>query len=129
MEIARIIVTVIHVIVTLGMIAFILLQSGKQAGLSGSIAGAGETFFGKNKGRTMDAMFSKMTTICAVVFLCTSLFLAYSFTFEAPQTTLPDTSDIGSVATQDPTATSDAEAPADTTADAPVDEAADTLAE
>ena len=126
MEIARIIVTVIHVIATLGMIAFILLQSGKQAGLSGSIAGAGETFFGKNKGRTMDAMFSRMTTVCAIVFLCTSLFLAYSFAMEAPQTTLPDT---GSVTTQDPAATTDAQDPADTTADAPADATADTPAE
>ena len=79
MEIARIIVGVVHIILSILIIALILLQSGKQAGLSGAVAGAGESFFGKNKGRTLDAAFSKFTKICAIGFLCTSLFLAYSY--------------------------------------------------
>ena len=79
MEIARIIVGIVHIILSILIIALILLQSGKQAGLSGAVAGAGESFFGKNKGRTLDAVFSKFTKICAIGFLCTSLFLAYSY--------------------------------------------------
>jgi protein translocase, SecG subunit len=57
------------------MIVIVLLQSGKQAGLSGSIAGGAETFFGKNKGRTLDAKLSKFTTVAAIVFLITSVVL------------------------------------------------------
>jgi protein translocase, SecG subunit len=57
------------------MIIIVLLQSGKQAGLSGSIAGGAETFFGKNKGRTLDAKLSKFTTVAAIVFLITSVVL------------------------------------------------------
>jgi preprotein translocase subunit SecG len=53
----------------------VLLQSGKSAGLSGSIAGGAETFFGKNKGRTLDALLSKYTSIAAVAFLITSIVL------------------------------------------------------
>ncbi len=79
MEIAKVIVGVIHIILSILIIALILLQSGKQAGLSGAVGGAGESFFGKNKGRTMDAIFSRFTKICALGFLCTSLFLAYSY--------------------------------------------------
>ena len=79
MEIAITIVGIVHVILSVLIIALILLQSGKQAGLSGAVAGAGESFFGKNKGRTMDAIFSRFTKICAVGFLCTSLFLAYAY--------------------------------------------------
>ena len=79
MEIARIIVGIVHIILSILIIALILLQSGKQAGLSGAVAGAGESFFGKNKGRTLDAVFSKFTKVCAIGFLCTSLFLAYSY--------------------------------------------------
>lgn len=79
MEIAKTIVGVIHIILSILIIALILLQSGKQAGLSGAVGGAGESFFGKNKGRTMDAIFSRFTKICAIGFLCTSLFLAYSY--------------------------------------------------
>jgi preprotein translocase subunit SecG len=53
----------------------VLLQSGKQAGLSGSIAGGAETFFGKNKGRTIDALLSKYTAVAAIAFLVTSVWL------------------------------------------------------
>jgi preprotein translocase subunit SecG len=57
------------------IIVTVLLQSGKSAGLSGTIAGGAETFFGKNKGRTMDALFSKLTTVAAIGFLVTSVTL------------------------------------------------------
>ena len=93
MEIAKIIVGIVHIILSVLIIALILLQSGKQAGLSGAVAGAGESFFGKNKGKTLDAVFSKFTKICAIGFLCTSLFLAYSYAIgdkvEAPEATEP----------------------------------------
>ncbi len=57
---------VLHVIICIALIASILLQSGKSAGLSGSIAGGAETFFGKKKG--MDEMLSKATMIIAILF-------------------------------------------------------------
>ena len=67
-----------EILVSIAIICLILLQSGKTAGLSGAISGAADSFFGKNKGRTMDAMFARLTTICAILFLLTSLFLAYA---------------------------------------------------
>jgi len=57
------------------MVVVVLLQSAKSAGLSGSIAGGAETFFGKNKGRTLDALLSKYTSVVAVAFLITSVIL------------------------------------------------------
>ena len=77
MELAITIVSIVHILLSIALVCLILLQSGKTAGLSGAIGGAAESFFGKNKGRTMDAMFSRFTKICAVLFLVTSLFLAY----------------------------------------------------
>ena len=77
MDIAKLIVGILHILLSIIIIALILLQSGKQAGLSGAIAGASETFFGKNKSRTMDAILGRFTKICAIGFLLTSLFLAY----------------------------------------------------
>lgn len=71
----KIIVNIVHIIFALSIIAFVLLQSGKSAGLSGSIAGGAETFFGKNKGRTMDAMLGKYTAFAAIAFLVTSVAL------------------------------------------------------
>jgi len=59
---------------SVGLIAFVLLQSGRSAGLSGAIAGAGESIFGKKKG--MDELFGKLTGVLAAVFLLSSLGLA-----------------------------------------------------
>lgn len=64
---------VLHVLLSLGIIAVILLQSGRAAGL-GSIAGAGEVFFGKRRG--LDALLGRLTTFVAIGFLVTSLLLS-----------------------------------------------------
>mgnify|MGYP003527145708 CR=1 FL=1 len=69
------ILVILHLIVAIALIAIVLMQSGKTAGLSGSIAGGAETFFGKNKGRTIDAILSKVTAAAAVIFLVTSVVL------------------------------------------------------
>lgn len=70
-----IIVGILQVILAIAIVVVVLLQSGKAAGLSGSIAGGAETFFGKNKGRTIDAMLSKYTTYIAIGFMITSIML------------------------------------------------------
>jgi len=70
-------ITILHIIVAVILIIFVLLQSGKSFGLSGSIAGGAETFFGKNKGRTLDALLGKLTTAVAVIFLITSIVLVF----------------------------------------------------
>jgi len=71
----RYIVNAFHILFAISIIIIVLLQSGKQAGLSGSIAGGAETFFGKNKGRTLDAILSKYTSFAAIFFLITSIVL------------------------------------------------------
>jgi preprotein translocase subunit SecG len=72
----QIALTIVHVILALVLIAVVLLQSGKTAGLSGSISGGAETFFGKNKARTMDGMLAKLTSVVAVLFIVTSFVLS-----------------------------------------------------
>jgi len=71
----KVIVNVLHIIFSITIVVLVLLQSAKSEGLSGSIAGGAETFFGKNKGRTLDAMLSKFTSFVAVAFLITSIVL------------------------------------------------------
>lgn len=75
MSALKIILNVVHILFALSIIVIVLLQSGKSAGLSGSIAGGAETFFGKNKGRTIDAILSKYTAFAAIAFLVTSIVL------------------------------------------------------
>jgi len=69
----QIITATIHILLALSIIIIVLFQSGKATGLSGAIAGGAETFFGKNKGRTIDALLSKYTTFAAIAFLITSV--------------------------------------------------------
>lgn len=71
MQIALVILLILS---SIGLIAAVLLQSGRSAGLSGAITGAGEAIFGKKKG--MDELFAKLTGVLAGVFLLSSLGLA-----------------------------------------------------
>lgn len=71
------IITGLLIVASLILIASILLQSGKSAGLSGSIGGGAEQLWGKNKARDYDDKFDKITKISAVVFLVSALLLAY----------------------------------------------------
>jgi len=75
LRVVEILITIVHLIFCISLIAIVLLQSGKTAGLSGSISGGAETFFGKNKGRTIDAMLERYTKFVAIAFLVTSIVL------------------------------------------------------
>ncbi|MBQ7727251.1 MAG: preprotein translocase subunit SecG [Clostridia bacterium] len=55
------------------LVVCVLAQSAKEKGLSGSIAGGAETFFGKTKGKTMDRILNKLTIVLASVFGILSL--------------------------------------------------------
>ncbi|MBE7036477.1 MAG: preprotein translocase subunit SecG [Ruminococcaceae bacterium] len=70
-------VQILHIIITIVLVIVVLFQSGKEAGLSGSIAGGSESFFGKNKGRTIDAILEKWTSVIAILFIATSILLFF----------------------------------------------------
>jgi preprotein translocase subunit SecG len=72
----KIALTIVQIIVTLVLIVTVLMQSGKAQGLSGSIAGGAETFFGKNKGGTIDGLLSKLTSVFAILFIISSVALS-----------------------------------------------------
>ena len=73
----KLILTIVQIVSSLVLGAIVLLQQGKSAGLSGAIAGGAETFFGKNKGRTIEAALSKWTSIVAIIFLACSFTLSF----------------------------------------------------
>ena len=79
-EIISTIVSVIQILVSIVLILSVLMQSAKKEGMSGIVGGASETFFGKNKGRTLDSKFAVVTTVCAILFLVTSVFLSFGLT-------------------------------------------------
>ena len=75
MEVLRIVVTVLFVLVCLGLIVVVLMQEGKNAGLSGSINGVADTYWGKNKGRSMEGALTKITKVLAALFIVISVVL------------------------------------------------------
>ncbi|GIP40254.1 putative protein-export membrane protein SecG [Paenibacillus sp. J31TS4] len=74
MEIA---LKILLVIVSLGLIAAVLLQKGKSAGLSGAISGGAEHLFGKQKARGMDLFLARMTMVLAALFIILALLIGF----------------------------------------------------
>ena len=68
MEALRVVINIIFILVCVALTVFVLMQEGKSAGL-GSISGAAETYWGRNKGRSMEGMLVKITKILAVFFM------------------------------------------------------------
>ena len=75
MQVLRIILTIIYVLVSIGLIGIVLMQEGKSAGLSGAISGVADTYWGKNKGRSMEGTMNKVTKYLAVAFIVISVLL------------------------------------------------------
>jgi preprotein translocase subunit SecG len=65
------------VIVCIGLIAVVLLQSGRSAGLSGAITGGAEQLFGKQKARGIDAVLHRVTVVLAVLFFVLTIAVTY----------------------------------------------------
>lgn len=69
------VLTVIQVLLSLALVAIVMLQSGKSAGLSGAISGAADTFLSKNKAKTVDAKLAKATKWVAILWVVLTLAL------------------------------------------------------
>ncbi|MBP2240334.1 preprotein translocase subunit SecG [Cytobacillus eiseniae] len=65
------------VIVSVGLIVVVLLQSGKSAGLSGAISGGAEQLFGKQKARGLDLILHRVTIVLAVLFFLLTIGVSY----------------------------------------------------
>lgn len=74
MVVFRTVLTVIFVFVCIVLSAIVLLQEGKSAGL-GAISGAAESYWGKNKGRSMEGALVKITRILTIVFIILAIVL------------------------------------------------------
>lgn len=68
MAVLKMIITIVFIIVCVALVITVLMQEGKSAGL-GSISGAAETYWGKNKGRSMEGFLVKITKVLAVLFM------------------------------------------------------------
>ena len=77
MDVLKIILMVIDIIVCLGVIAAVIMQSSRSAGISGTIGGASEQIFGKKKG--LDDFLARISGIGTVIFFVITLILTLIF--------------------------------------------------
>lgn len=78
MAILRTVLTILLILVSIVFTAIVLMQEGKSAGL-GSISGAAETYWGKNKGRSMEGTLVKLTRVLGIAFIVLALVLNLNF--------------------------------------------------
>ena len=78
MAVLKIILTVVFIIISIALTVIILMQESKSAGL-GAIAGAADTYWGKNKGRSMEGGLVKATTVMGVLFFVLAVVLNLNF--------------------------------------------------
>ena len=72
-----IVISILLFIICIVLACIVLLQEGKNAGHSGAISGAAETYFGKNKARTMEGKLERITKILATCFIILTLVLYF----------------------------------------------------
>lgn len=78
MAVVKTILTVVFIIISVALTVIILMQESKSAGL-GAIAGAADTYWGKNKGRSMEGKLVTFTKILAVLFVIIAIILNINF--------------------------------------------------
>ena len=70
----RIVIQILFILICIVLTVIVLMQEGKSAGL-GAISGAAETYWGKNKGSSKDAVLRKITTVLGILFILIALLL------------------------------------------------------
>ena len=77
MQVVEIILTVLEALASVALVVVVLLQSGKEAGLSGAIAGNSNSYLGKNKNGSLDAILASATKWVALAWILLTLCLNF----------------------------------------------------
>lgn len=117
MNALEIILGIIVLLLAVGITVMVIMQEGRQKNLSGTIAGGAESFFGKQKGKTVSKMLDKATTIAAIVFAVLVLLI---FIIQPEKKTSGSNTSTGTTSQTTSSVTS-----SDESADASVDTSAD----
>ena len=72
----EIVLTVVEVLLSIALILVVLLQSGKEAGLSGALSGSSDSYMSKNKKGNLDAMLASSTKWIALAWVLLTLSLS-----------------------------------------------------
>ena len=74
MDVLKIVLTILFILICVALTFLVLMQEGKSAGL-GSIGGMAESYWGRNKGRSMEGVLVKITRILAIGFIILAVVL------------------------------------------------------
>ena len=77
MALVLVIAKVLYFALCMALVAVVLFQKGRSAGLSGAIGGAGESYWGKNKANTMDGKLQKVTVYLAIGFIVFAVLIQF----------------------------------------------------
>lgn len=77
----EILIGVLLIITSILIVIIVLMQQSRSAGLSGAIAGGADTFFGKNKSRSVEAKLSRFTKVFGVIFFLLTLISTFVLAF------------------------------------------------
>ena len=77
MQVIEIILIVLECLVSLALVLVVLFQSGKEAGLSGALAGKSETYLSKNKSAALDKKLATSTKWVALAWVVLTLVLSF----------------------------------------------------
>jgi preprotein translocase subunit SecG len=80
MDTLELVLTIIQICTSVFLIAVVLFQSGKRAGLSGAISGAADAFLSKNQARAWDSKLAKATKWIAALFVGLTIALNLVYT-------------------------------------------------
>ena len=76
MNIPQLILSIVLFLLSLFLIAVVLLQEGKTAGMNGAISGGADTFLSKNKAKSLDAKLARWTKWVAIIFMVVCVVLS-----------------------------------------------------
>jgi preprotein translocase subunit SecG len=116
MDALVLVIEILLCLFSLFMVAVVLLQSGKSAGLSGDIAGGAESFLGKSKAKGYEGTLKKLTKVSAVGIMVLAVALVFIQVYIMPSGTEPTTPAVEASATPEPLQVPDSTANVDITA-------------
>ena len=70
----KVILTILFILICVALVALVLMQEGKAAGL-GALSGAADSYWGKNKGRSKEGMLGQITKYLAIAFVLLAILL------------------------------------------------------
>ncbi|MCR5148818.1 MAG: preprotein translocase subunit SecG [Eubacterium sp.] len=75
MEVLKTVIIIAFIIVSIVLTIIVLMQEGKDNGISGALTGATDSYWAKNKGRSKDAVIKKVTVVLAVLYFVFAILL------------------------------------------------------